>query len=142
MQGRWRPDRQHPTPPHRFCSFPRRVNTSTQQIVKASIGLIVLQRPESARGDGLMFVTESNLAILVVALSAITAVVGLATFIQVQACRAEYARLREGLNRLSEDVKHLMVAEQRRFLKELKSSNEKDAPTIDEQPTPRGPHMK
>jgi hypothetical protein len=37
----------------------------------------------------------------------------------------EYARLREGLNQLSEDVKHLMVAEQRRFLKELKSSKEK-----------------
>jgi hypothetical protein len=33
--------------------------------------------------------------------------------------------LREGLNQLSEDVKHLMVAEQRRFLKELKSSKEK-----------------
>ena len=89
-----------------------------------------------------MFVAESNLAILVVALSAITTVVGLATFIQVQACRAEYARLREGLNRLSEDVKHLMVAEQRRFLKELKSSKEKDASTADDQPTPGGPHMK
>lgn len=82
-----------------------------------------------------MFVTESNLAILVVALSAITTVVGLATFIQVQACRAEYALLRKGLNRLSEDVKHLMVAEQRRFLKELKSSKEKDASTTDDQPT-------
>jgi hypothetical protein len=79
-----------------------------------------------------MFVTESNLVILVVALSAITAVVGLATFIQVQACRAEYARLREGLNRLSEDVKHLMVAEQRRFLKELKTSKEKDESTAED----------
>ena len=77
-----------------------------------------------------MFVTEYNLVILVVTLSAITTVVGVATFIQVQACRAEYARLREGLNRLSEDVKHLMVAEQRRFLKELKSSKKKDASAL------------
>jgi hypothetical protein len=78
-----------------------------------------------------MFVTESNLAILFVALLAIATAVGLATFIQVQACRAEHARLREGLNRLSEDMKHLTVAEQRRFLKELKSSKEKDASALD-----------
>jgi hypothetical protein len=77
-----------------------------------------------------MFVTDSNLAILVVALSAITTAVGLATFIQVQACRAEYARLRDGLNRLSEDVKHLMVAEQRRFLMELKSSKKEGASAL------------
>jgi hypothetical protein len=77
-----------------------------------------------------MLVTDFNLAILVVALSAITSIVGLATFIQAQACRTEYARLRGGLNRLSEDVKHLLVAEQRRFLKELKSSKEKDASAL------------
>jgi hypothetical protein len=83
-----------------------------------------------------MFVTEYNLAILIVALSAITAVIGLATFIQVQVCRVEYARLREGLDRLSEDIKHLMVAEQRRFLKELKSSKDEGASTANDQPTP------
>jgi hypothetical protein len=80
-----------------------------------------------------MFVTDSNLAILIIALSAITTVIGLATFIQVRACRVEYTRLREGLNQLSEDVKHLMVAEQRRFLKELRSSEE-DASTTNDQP--------
>jgi len=85
-----------------------------------------------------MFVTESNLAILIVALTAITTVVGLATFIQVQVCRVECGRLREGLNRLSEDVKHLMVAEQRRFLKELQSFKEEDASTTnDNKPAPR-----
>jgi hypothetical protein len=83
-----------------------------------------------------MFVTESNLAILVVALSAITTVIGLATFIQVQVCRVEYARLREGLDRLSEDMKHLMVAEQRRFLKELKSSKKQGASTANDHPAP------
>jgi len=57
-------------------------------------------------------------------------VVGLATFIQVQACRADYARLKEGLNRLSANVKHLMVAEQRRLFKELKSSKKKDASAL------------
>lgn len=79
-----------------------------------------------------MFVTKSNLVILIVALSTITAVIGLATFIQVQVCRVEYARLREGLDRLSEDIKHLMVAEQRRFLKELKSSKDEGASTANE----------
>jgi hypothetical protein len=83
-----------------------------------------------------MFVTDSNLAILIVALSAITTVIGLATFIQVQVCRVEYARLRELLERVSEDMKHLMVAEQRRFLKELKSSKEEGASTANDQPAP------
>ena len=32
--------------------------------------------------------------------------------------------------RVSEDVNHLMVAEQRRFLKELKSSKKKDASAL------------
>jgi hypothetical protein len=76
-----------------------------------------------------MLVTDSNLAILIIALSAITTVIGLATFILVQACRVECTRLREGLNQLSEDMKHLTVAEQRRFLKELQSSKEEDAST-------------
>ena len=51
-----------------------------------------------------MFATEPNLAILIVALSAITAVVGLAAFLQVRKCRIEYTRLRDELNRLSENV--------------------------------------
>jgi hypothetical protein len=36
--------------------------------------------------------------------------------------KAEVARLREAVMRLSEDVKHLLNAEQRRFLQELKLS--------------------
>ena len=51
-----------------------------------------------------MFATEPNLAILIVALLAITAVVGLAAFLQVRKCRIECTRLRDELNRLSENV--------------------------------------
>ncbi len=35
--------------------------------------------------------------------------------------RGEFTRLREDVAQLSEDVKHLLNAEQRRFLQELKS---------------------
>jgi hypothetical protein len=40
---------------------------------------------------------------------------------KIRARRAEFARMREDIKRLSEDVKYLMNAEQRRFLMELKS---------------------
>ena len=36
--------------------------------------------------------------------------------------RKEFARLQEGVKRLSEEVKELQAAEQRRFIKELKGS--------------------
>lgn len=83
-----------------------------------------------------VFATESNLAILIVVLATITAVAGLATFVQVAKCRAENMRLREGLHRLSDDVKQLMIAEQRRFLMELKSSKEEGALTANDRPPP------
>ena len=87
---------------------------------------------ERASGRAFMFVTESNLVILIVALSAITAVIGVRDVHSNTSVRVEYARLREGLDRLSEDIKHLMVAEQRRFLKELKSSKDEGASTANE----------
>ena len=67
------------------------------------------------------------LDIAIVALSGIATVVGFASFLQVRVCRVECARLREKVGRLSEDVKHLVNAEQRRFLKQLQTpQNEED----------------
>jgi hypothetical protein len=40
---------------------------------------------------------------------------------KVRARQAEFARMREDIKQLSEDVKYLMNTEQRRFLMELKS---------------------
>ena len=44
--------------------------------------------------------------------------------------RAEFARLQGELKKLSEQVKALEVAEQRRFLKELKSHSEGSEPSL------------
>ena len=44
--------------------------------------------------------------------------------------RAEFARLQDEIKELSEQVKALEVAEQRRFLKELKSHSEGSEPSL------------
>jgi len=98
------------------------------------MGLIVPKRPKSERWDGPYVRSRFQSSDPNHRPFGITTIIGLATFIQVRACRVEYTRLRVGLNQLSEDVKHLMVAEQRRFLKELQSSKEEDASTTNDQP--------
>ena len=44
--------------------------------------------------------------------------------------RAEFARLQDEIKEISEQVKALEVAEQRRFLKELKSHSEGSEPSL------------
>lgn len=73
-----------------------------------------------------------HLGVAVVALLGIIIFMGLATFLKVRATRVECARLRAEVKRLSEDVKHLVNAEQSRFLRGLKSSKKEDASKTDE----------
>jgi peptidoglycan hydrolase CwlO-like protein len=49
-------------------------------------------------------------------------------FRKARVSRKEFARLQKDVKRLSDDVKELQVAEQRRFLKELKASKADDTP--------------
>jgi hypothetical protein len=60
--------------------------------------------------------------------SAIAAVLGIIALRKARSRQSELARLREEVARLSKDVKHLVDAEQRRFLKELKSPEKEEAP--------------
>jgi hypothetical protein len=62
----------------------------------------------------------------IVALLGIAIFIGIATFLQVRACRVECARLRAEVKRLSEEVEHLVADAQRRFLKELQSSQKEE----------------
>jgi hypothetical protein len=66
------------------------------------------------------------LVIAIVALVFIATFIAFATLLQGWVCRVECARLREEMKRLSDDVRHLVNAEQRRFLKELKSSQKEE----------------
>jgi hypothetical protein len=81
------------------------------------------------------FTLGDYLGFAIVVLTVIATFVAFATFLQVRACRIQCAHLREQLRRLSEDVQHLVNAEQRRFLKELQSSKE-DAPKPSESEPP------
>jgi hypothetical protein len=79
-------------------------------------------------GDWQLTLAASGyLGIAVVVLLAVATFIGFATFLKVRVIRIESARLREEVRQLSEDVKHLVNAEQRRFLKELLSSTDEDA---------------
>jgi hypothetical protein len=66
------------------------------------------------------------LVIAIVVLVIITTFIAFATLLQVRVCRVECARLREEVKRLSDDVRLLVNAEQRRFLKELKSPQKEE----------------
>ena len=66
------------------------------------------------------------LIIAIVALAFIATFIAFATLLQVRVYRVECARLREEVKRLSDDVMHLVNAEQRRFLKELKSPQKEE----------------
>jgi hypothetical protein len=61
------------------------------------------------------------LYVAVVACMTVAAVLVFVAARKVRARQTELARLRADVNRLSDDVKYLMNAEQRRFLMELKS---------------------
>ena len=67
-----------------------------------------------------------HLGVAVVALLGIIIFMGLATFLKVRATRVECARLRAEVKRLSEEVEHLVADAQRRFLKELQSSQKEE----------------
>jgi peptidoglycan hydrolase CwlO-like protein len=49
-------------------------------------------------------------------------------FRKTRVTRKEFARLQKDVKRLSDDVRELQMAEQRRFLKELKTSKADDKP--------------
>ena len=49
------------------------------------------------------------------------AIIAIWVIVMLVRARGEFTRLREDVAQLSEDVKHLLNAEQRRFLQELKS---------------------
>jgi hypothetical protein len=64
---------------------------------------------------------RAMLYVAVVACMTVAAVLVFVAARKVRARQTELARLRADVNRLSDDVKYLMNAEQRRFLMELKS---------------------
>ena len=66
-------------------------------------------------------VTDAQLALsIVIALGVVAVLVVWIVFRKFTVSRAEFARLKQDLEHLSEHVKGLTAAEQRRFLKELK----------------------
>jgi hypothetical protein len=100
----------------------------TQRIFKVCTGLLRRQR---TRGREIAFLGDWQLTLgdylsIIIALLVIAAFLGLATFFQVRFSRSECARLRKEVGRLSEDIKHLVNAEQRRFLKELNSPQKEE----------------
>jgi hypothetical protein len=87
---------------------------------------------QRARGPEIAFLGDWQLTLgdylsTIIALLVIAAFIGLATFFQVTFSRIECARLRKEVGRLSEKVKHLVNAEQKRFLKELNPQKEEDS---------------
>ena len=71
---------------------------------------------------------DAQLALsIVIALGVVAMLVVWIVFRKFTVSRAEFARLKQDLERLSEDVKGLTAAEQRRFLKELKEPPRKDS---------------
>ena len=73
-------------------------------------------------------VTDAQLALsIAVALAVVVALVVWIVFRKFTVGRAEFVQLKQDVERLSEDVKGLTAAEQRRFLKELKEAPRKDS---------------
>jgi hypothetical protein len=99
-------------------------------------GLLKRRRPTKRRpggdGDGVLGDWQLTLAaggylgVAIVALLGIAIFVGIATFFQVRVCQVECARLRAEVKRLSEEVEYLVADAQRRFLKELQSSQKEE----------------
>ena len=73
-------------------------------------------------------VTDAQLALsIVIALGVVAMLVVWIVFRKFTVSRAAFAQLKQDLKHLSEDVKGLTAAEQRRFLKELKGPPRKDS---------------
>jgi uncharacterized membrane protein (DUF106 family) len=71
----------------------------------------------------------NNTHFVILVLSCVVVIaVGLIVTAMTQVRRGEFARLQNEVKELSEHVKALQVAEQRRFLKELKSQGSEPAP--------------
>jgi competence protein ComGC len=73
------------------------------------------------------------LIVLCLAVIAICSIVVVAT----KASRAKFVQLRNEVRQLSKEIKALQVAEQRRFLVELKSNGESKEPSVASSPRPR-----
>jgi hypothetical protein len=73
-------------------------------------------------------VTDAQLALsIVIALGVVAVLVVWIVFRKFTVSRADFARLKQDLEHLSEDVKGLTAAEQRRFLKEVKEAPRKNS---------------
>ena len=73
-------------------------------------------------------VTDAQLALpITIALCVVVALVIWILFRKFTVSRAEFVRLKQDFEHLSEDVKGLTAAEQRRFLKELKEAPRKNS---------------
>ena len=73
-------------------------------------------------------VTDAQLALsIAIALGVVAVLVVWIVFRKFTVSRAEFVRLKQDLEHLSEDVRGLTAAEQRRFLKELKEPPRKNS---------------
>ena len=72
----------------------------------------------------------NNALFVLLVLCAAVITIGLIVTALTKVRRAEFARLQDDIKELSEQVKALEVAEQRRFLKELKSHSEGSEPSL------------
>jgi biopolymer transport protein ExbB/TolQ len=66
-------------------------------------------------------------SVILAVCSVILAMLGIRTHGKAKVHLAEFAQLRDDVRQLSDDVKQLLYAEERRFLKELTSSKPKEA---------------
>ena len=71
-----------------------------------------------------------NALFVLLVLCAAVITIGLIVTALTKVRRAEFARLQDEIKELSEQVKALEVAEQRRFLKELKSHSQGSEPSL------------
>jgi hypothetical protein len=75
--------------------------------------------------------TDAQLALSIpVALAVVVALVVWIVFGKFTVSRAEFVRLKQDFEHLSEDVRGLTAAEQRRFLKELKEAPRRDSNSL------------
>jgi uncharacterized membrane protein (DUF106 family) len=72
----------------------------------------------------------NNALFVLLVLCAAVITIGLIVTALTKVLRAEFARLQDEIKELSEQVKALEVAEQRRFLKELKSHSQGSEPSL------------
>lgn len=69
-------------------------------------------------------------SVILAVCSVILAILGIRSHGKAEVHLAEFARLRDGVRQLSDDMKQLLCAEERRFLIELASTRPKEADPV------------